>query len=324
MSLVLVVSNSQDAHVAPVVECLLEGAHRVARFDTDRVPDRCTVSFRSSQGTSETRFCVDGFRFAASDVTSVWWRRPEEVPVADAVEPEAAKFIRGEWGAAVQGALRTIDALWVNHPEALRHARHKILQLQLARAAGFTTPHTLVSADPGDVREFCDAHGGKVIAKLVDAGPPKVEPGQLQYMVYTTPLTDEDLASDGAIRAAPAIYQAYVRKAYELRVTVVGGSLFACAISSQETARTRIDWRRYDLDNTPHHAVTLDVEVRDRCLQIVRRLGLVFAAIDLIVTPEGDTVFLEVNPNGQWGWIEDLTGMPIAAAIADALARGPH
>ncbi|MCA1693463.1 MAG: hypothetical protein LC749_01330 [Actinobacteria bacterium] len=113
--------------------------------------------------------------------------------------------------------------------------------------------------------------------------------------------------------------------AWELRVTVVGDQVFACRIESQVTESTRIDWRRYDLENTPHVAHRLDPDIERRCVVLTRHFGLEFSAIDLIVTADGETVLLELNPNGQWAWIEELTGLPISAAIADVLARrDPH
>jgi glutathione synthase/RimK-type ligase-like ATP-grasp enzyme len=60
--------------------------------------------------------------------------------------------------------------------------------------------------------------------------------------------------------------------------------------------------------------------VEDQILTLQRRLGLIYSAFDLVRTPQGEYVFLETNPFGQWLWIEDLTGLPISKAIADFLA----
>jgi hypothetical protein len=320
--LVLVVSNSLDAHVAPVVERLRHRQVPVARLDTDRLGRGCEVAFHVGRDGARARMVIDGASFGADEVSAVWWRRPESPVVPEGLDPEARRFAEAEWAALVQGALRTADALWVNHPEALRFAGHKVLQLCVARSLGFTVPSTCVSADPDEVRRFHRAHEGRVIAKLVSGGPPRVDPPDLQYMVYATPVSEADLTDDAALRGAPAIYQPYIDKDHELRVTVVGDHVHACAIHSQATERTRVDWRRYDLENTPHHAVALEADTHARCVALTRRLGLVYAAIDLIVTPAGEVVFLEINPNGQWGWIEHISGLPIADTLASTLASG--
>ena len=322
-ALILVVSNTKDTHVDLVTDRLVADGYTAVRFDTDRVGRECNILFTDDGTIADSRIIVGEFDFSAADVRSVWWRRPEAIGVlGEGRDRDASLFAAHEWTSAVHGVLRTVPGLWVSHPEALRLANHKILQFRAAHAVGFATPATCISADPVVVRAFCEQHGYRVVAKLVSAGPPRVEPPDLQYMVYTTPVTAADLANDDALMAAPAIYQEYVEKDHELRVTVVGDSVFACAIESQATPRTRIDWRHYDLDRTPHRAVDMEPQLRSACVQLVRRLDLAFGAIDLIVTPDGEVVFLEINPNGQWAWIEELTGLPIARALADLLAQG--
>jgi len=117
------------------------------------------------------------------------------------------------------------------------------------------------------------------------------------------------------------VFQEYIPKALELRISIVGHQVFAAAIYSQMTERTKHDWRRYDLEKTPHAVYILPAGVERACIDIVQHYGLAFAAIDMVVTPQGDFVFLELNPNGQWLWIERLTGQPISDAIADMLVR---
>src|SRR6185295_16367444 len=125
-----------------------------------------------------------------------------------------------------------------------------------------------------------------------------------------------------SMRWSPLILQEYVPKHVELRVTVVGGEIFPAEIESQGSARSRDDWRRYDLARTPYRRHTLPADVAERLLGVVRAFGLCYGAIDLVLTPDGRYVFLELNGNGQWLWIEDLTQMPIADAITSVLARG--
>jgi glutathione synthase/RimK-type ligase-like ATP-grasp enzyme len=115
------------------------------------------------------------------------------------------------------------------------------------------------------------------------------------------------------------IFQAYVPKRFELRVTVIGNQVFAAEIHSQLTNHTRYDWRRYDLSRTPHLRHELPPEIQDKCVRLVEQLELSYGAIDMVLTPEGRYVFLEINPNGQYLWIEEQTGLPISAALCDLL-----
>ena len=103
---------------------------------------------------------------------------------------------------------------------------------------------------------------------------------------------------------------------------MVGREVFAAEIHSQQTHHTRHDWRRYDLSHTPHFRHMLPPEVQERCVQLVERFELCYGAIDMILTPQGRYVFVEINPSGQYLWIEQETRLPISAAICDLLMAG--
>lgn len=321
--MILIVSNSTDDHVPRVLRVLGEMRRRVIRLDTDRFPEQVSVGFRVRSGTATVTFRSEGREVRGEEISAIWYRRPE-APAAPSrvVESKARQFAEAELAASLNGALRALGCFWLNHPEAIRTAGHKIAQLGAANALGFDVPETCVSSDPDEIRAFYQRCGGRMIAKVVAQGPPRAARPEEQYVIFTSVVEPEDLASDEALAACPAIYQEYVAKAYELRVTVVGDDVFACEIHSQASLETRIDWRRYDLPNTPHRAATLPSDTLDRCLALTRHFGLSFSAMDLVVTPQGRIVFLELNPNGQWGWIEELTGLPISRAIAERLATG--
>ena len=138
-------------------------------------------------------------------------------------------------------------------------------------------------------------------AKLVGGQLP-VALGERQYVVYTTLVAKEDLARDASLSACPVIYQRYVEKAFELRVTVVGDEVFAARIYSQESDGGTIDWRHALSASIRYEVHELDPDLADQCRRLARRLRLEFAGIDLIVTPDEETVFLEVNAAGQWAW----------------------
>lgn len=123
----------------------------------------------------------------------------------------------------------------------------------------------------------------------------------------------------GRIKNCPLILEEYVEKKVELRITVVGSKIFTCAIHSQLNEKTKVDWRRYDIPNTPHKVYELPAEVESKCVELLKRLSLQFGALDMIVTPDGEYVFLEINPAGQWLWIEELTKLPITDALVDLL-----
>jgi hypothetical protein len=106
-------------------------------------------------------------------------------------------------------------------------------------------------------------------------------------------------------------------KKYDVRLTVVGDRFFAVAIHT-DSGNAYIDWRS-DYSSLRYESIDTPDDVHDAVIALLNRLGLPFGAFDFVVTPEGEWVFLEVNPNGQWGWIEDRTGLPITSAMVDLL-----
>ena len=119
------------------------------------------------------------------------------------------------------------------------------------------------------------------------------------------------------MRYAPVIIHEYVPADVDLRVTVVGSEVFPAAIHSQDSAYP-VDFRM-DMANTRIEADELPADVSERLLELMARLGIVYGAIDLRRTPDGRHVFLEVNPAGQWLFVELATEQPIAAAVAREL-----
>jgi hypothetical protein len=175
-------------------------------------------------------------------------------------------------------------------------------------------------------QDFYREHDESIIYKPFRAYI-RVREGQGDQPTYATKLLTnrvhaQDLIESEGFIPTPSIFQPYVAKEFELRIVVVGKKLFACAIHSQQSVRSREDWRRYDLEHTPHEPYTLPDDIATKLLLLMERLGLVFGSIDMIVTPSGEYIFLEVNPNGQFDWIAKLTGMPIYEHLAAMLIAG--
>jgi glutathione synthase/RimK-type ligase-like ATP-grasp enzyme len=319
--IVLVVSNKHDAHVPLVLQHLQARGVPCFVLNTEDFGTEYRAEFLIGKELPTWRLRSSVADLPVSEITAVWYRRPEQPDLSTCLNGGARQFAEFELKSFVDSLLASLDCLWVSAPAAIRRAGHKLYQLSAARELGFDVPPTLVSQDPERIRAFSREVGLPMIAKLISKGPPRTSRIEEQYVVFTELLDEQCLSDDDALRICPAIYQPYVEKAYELRVTVVGTEVFACRIESQATERTRIDWRNYDLDHTPHTATALEPGLSERCVALVRQFGLRFGAIDLIVTPDGRTIFLEINPNGQWGWIEEITGLPIAAAHAELLSR---
>lgn len=256
------------------------------------------------------------------DCTAVWVRRPFFARVPDDFEEADRSIIRRESRhmRASFFDLLCPSALWVNPLSTYHLEKCKPTQLVWAQRCGLQIPATLVSNDPEEILVFFRAaKGRRVIYKTFNA------------LVPTSLLTEDLLSDTDLLRWTPGIYQYYVEKDHEVRVTAIGERMFAVRINSQQTAHGSIDWReaqwkpRGEAGDLVIEPAILPKAVQKACRQLLRSLGLIYGAIDLIVTPEKEYVFLEVNPSGQFLWVDYEAGLPLLDAMSEMLIQGtPH
>lgn len=224
-------------------------------------------------------------------------------------------MIQGQFQAMRQ-AICTIyrHKTWLNDPLAIQTMENKLYQITLATQTGLAVPKTLVTSDPEGVRNFYSECRGDIIVKMLAPSP------ILNEVMYTNRVTPEHMQRIDSVKMSPSIFQAYVPKAYELRITAVGEKYFPVKIHSQEDEATSLDWRRKPKLNdfeVKMEKTILPREVEDSIRKFMTAAGLRFGCIDMIMTPEGEHVFLEVNPNGQWYFVQLRVEVKIAQAIAD-------
>jgi glutathione synthase/RimK-type ligase-like ATP-grasp enzyme len=324
---VLILSAPDDEHVPFLFPPLEQLGADYLWFDPARYPSEATVSARlTSAGVASKRLRTDDAEFDLAEFTGVWYRRPGE-PVAGPevaaeshrrfVELTSARFLEGLW--------ELMECPWLPAtPSVEKAADNKLVQLSLAAQLGFAVPETLITNDPLDFLHFSELEDALVSKSLVNSDV--LRDAVPHVVLYTHPVRRRDWMAFDRVRHGPVIFQTYVPKDVEVRATVVGDRVFAAEIASQESRTTRHDWRRYDDPWVRVQAHELPEEVAGCCVRLVAALGLTFGALDLVLTPDGEYVFLEANGNGQWGFVELRTGLPIAKAIAELLtasARPP-
>lgn len=322
--MILILTEDDDRAVDQVELLLVQRGAQFLRFNNSRFPANAQLSIKlSNDDKSSCCFVVDGARYHLNGVSAVWERRPDVPAVpAQITRSMAREFVRHECAHFIEDVWQTLDCKWLPAPAAtVRRVDDKILQTKVAHALGFDLPPAVITNDPAEFLEFYRANNGRIISKVFCCKLLQREAPDEQhaYRVFTEVVSNRAIGYASSIRYSPVIFQAYVPKRSELRVTVVGHKVFAAEILSQKTHRTRHDWRRYDLNHTPYLPHRLPEDLERRCIALLERLGLNFGAIDLVLTPDGRYVFLEVNPRGEWQWIEEFTGMPIAQAICDFL-----
>lgn len=322
--MILIYTSKVDTHADAAIRLLSSQSIEVFRLNTEDILSYGVDVEISSGG--KVKFSLDnraGRVLDCDELTAVWYRKPDFLfrsSGAVGLLGAAEKLVFSESRNLLESLYKLEQIFWVNDPIISQGAKIKIPQLQLAGRLGFMVPKTVVTNCPETAVKFAAASGGKVVCKSIYTA--NVDVDGLSRGLVTRLLTAqsvEDFAEN--IRMCPVLLQEFVPKAYEIRVTVVGNELFAIKIFSQDSSETQVDWR-INPDACRHELTVLPEKVHMACLRFVAGQGLIYGAIDLIVTPEGDYVFLENNPYGQYLWCELETGAPITQSICSLLLTG--
>jgi len=310
---VLILSHVQDVHAQAVMSALAARSARAELIDLSEFPTRLALSLAFEGGRRRFQLCRRGGGTLDLDsVAAVWWRRPQPFRPPAGMDQAGRKLVLSESATAFQGVYQALDAFWINEPARDAVASHKPYQLALAQAIGLDIPPTLMTNDVEEAKAFWRRHDGKVIYKQFFALPTAWR--------ETRRLKPEDEAQADAVAHAPVIFQQHVPAVADLRVTAVAGEFFAAATDVRNADYPQDVRMNLAAKYAPHD---LPPEVSAKLLELMHRLGLVYGAIDLRLTPEGRYVFLEINPAGQFLYVEYATGQPIAAALAKALLERP-
>lgn len=317
---ILVITCKLDFTADNIIKNLESKGQKVYRLNTE---DLCTTH------DIEIHLSNDGhdgiinsiFReIKISEIGSVYYRKPS-LRKTYSQDPVVDKFVRDEIDFFLKWLWTLLrDKFWVSHYSSLRLADSKLDQLRIAPILGFRIPKTIITNKPKVAMDFLDDCGGEMINKVLHSVV--LERDSQFFNIFCHSVKREDLRDENSIRMVPCVFQEKIDKNVELRITVVGNHVFSCEIHSQKSAKTKDDWRNYDFENTPHLKHNLPTTVENQCRALLRYYDLAYGAIDMILTPKGEYVFLEINPNGQYLWIEQLTELPITDAIADMLIAG--
>ncbi len=318
---ILIVTNSKSDEHADEIQAMIPD--RVIRLNTDEYLNGSDISF-----DTETGFALkQGRRIVPlQEIRSVWLRRPEPfLPPLDVALEEQA-FVLGEMDQLFFALLYDLDTFWMSHPAAMRSASLKLEQLMRAKRFGFRVPRTIVPTSEGEITQFFDDVSGQVVYKTLSDPALGLQRAQSKQFTLTTAISPTQLTPDFAVSAllTPNQFQEFIPKRLELRVTVIGSEVFTVELHSQEIESARIDWRANPFDFT-YKIGTLPEDVEKRCVEFVHSYGLSYGALDLIQTPEGEYVFLENNPGGQFLWLQIiLPELRLKEALIATLERGTN
>ena len=320
MSILIVTHSNDNDSVTRVAETIANRGEHTIRFDTDRYPtDVRLTAYHGTSGDERLTLTSEEGEFDLREVTAIWHRRLNfgaDLPAG--LDRQLRHASLGETSAAAHGMLSSLKCFRMDHLHHIRHAENKQLQLQVARELGLLTPRTLTTNDPVAVRAFAKSCEGGMVTKMLSSFA-IYEDGK-ELVVFTNPVKPDDLADLSGLSLCPATFQELLPKALEIRATVVGHRVMSASVDSQVSARAAHDWRRDGVrmiqDWRPYQ---LPNDEEEKILRLMDYFSLNYGAIDIILTPDDQHVFLELNPSGEFFWLERTPGLPVSEAIADVL-----
>lgn len=324
--MILIITNKEDAHPTPVIEELNQRREPFFRLNTEAL--LTDYSFCWWNDGTHCDFVIEDKNalktVKGSDITAVWDRRPDipaELPIHSSEEIDKHCLKEG------LGFLKYLRSYIKDIPSIGNividnFAESKMWQLKVAQDVGFNVPKTIFSNNRENIVGFVSKFDS-IILKSIENDNVMEDCGDLEYVFYSKKVTSKDII-DAPIQSfiqTANFAQNYISKKFELRITVVGDDIFTAKIDSQKLPEQLggNDWRQSDLEKLPIVSYQIPNDIAKQCKDYIKSIGLNFGCFDFIVTPEDEYYFLECNPNGQWLWVELLTGMPIAKSVADFL-----
>ncbi len=293
------------------------------RINTEFLFTKYIHEFEISSKTGADRFQISGFDrdLDVSSITGVWYRRPvPPLPDPSLNTLQSRKFAADEGDYYVRCLWRMLDRChWVSRPRAISWANVKLHQLRLARDLGFKIPKSMATNDPQAALRFYEQCQGRIIVKPFTVSTLDYDPHYVS--ILTSRVTENEISRVSQVGKSITFLEEEIPKLFEVRVTVIGQDVFSAKIDSQADDRRKVDWRR----TSPNEPIWQDHSVPrwlgESCRQMVSEYGLSFGAFDFAYTPDDDYVFFELNPNGQWAWLEIQLGLPMSSSLARALGQ---
>jgi hypothetical protein len=279
-------------------------------LDQSRFPAGFTVHWEWIGGRARGTINGPGWSLDLDELTGVYARylpQDTRMPIAGVSE----EMWQGIYAEAEAGLVALFDGLpctVVNRTHGGMSNHSKPFQALVIEECGLKSPETLVTNDPAEAISFFEENKGDVIYKSLSG---------IRSIVRRISREQQDRFQ--LLQHGPAQFQRFV-PGDNVRVHVVGDRVFPTRVRSEA-----VDYRYARLEGQECNmsAEVLAPEVEEACIRLARRLDLLFAGIDLKITPDGEVFCFEVNPSPGFTFYELGTGQPISAALADLLHAAP-
>ena len=316
-SKVLIITNKNDVTSDFIVRELSRQKVPFYRLNTEEIGISVFLTFDFSISEYSLYDIHQKSKINLSTFTSVYYRRPKVRSNEDpTLTDNEREFLLSENYQTLEGLYKILeDKFWINPVYAIRNTENKIYQQIVAKKLGLKIVDGIVTNEEDSFRKFInrrDKH--KFIVKAIRSG--QIGITNYDSIVYTSEL--KSIPSDEEIKNCPTYLQIKEDKICDIRVTVVGDNIFPIAIDSQKKISSQTDWRKGQ-EFLNFKEIDLPTTVNEKCLEITKYFGLYYSAIDFVLNKNNDYIFLEINSNGQWAWVENRTSYRISQEMVKLL-----
>lgn len=320
---ILIITHTEDNFsIDKVTEYIYKNGFEVIRFDVDLYPlkNKLTTAFQDGKWMSFLENAEGKFRL--DDIATVWYRRAYNIGngLKEELDQKFFGAAMGEIRNTLFGFLESLDCYSLGKPSVYRRLDSKEEQLKIASKIGFKIPETCITNNPEEAKEFILKH--KSVITKMQTGFAIYEDG-VENVVFTNQINEDQLDRLDALLYCPMQFQKKIEKKKELRVTVVGKDIYTFEIDSQQSEDAKVDWRKDGvnlLDKWVQTELPENIESKIRKLLDVYHVD--YGAIDIIVSPEDEYFFIEINAAGEFFWLDNLTSdNAISKSIADLLCN---
>lgn len=317
MKNILIISGTGDAHAEHMCDILTNKDIPFFLFLSDKYPFEIQVTLDLKNNYN---LKYQDKKIILSSNWSIWNRRIFLPEFPQGFPKDLEEMVIEESKRTLQSLMVTHKGLVVNNPFNNFRANNKLEQLKHAKKIGLNIPDTIITNEPEKAQEFYKKYNGNIIFKMQKLPIIKTE-NDTYKTIMTNKVSYKDFIDNSErIKNNPCLFQECIEKQYEIRLTAIGEELFPIAIYSQNSEISRDDFRRYDFEKVKYKHVKIPQNIAKKTLKLIQHYGLHYASIDLIYTPDDNYIFLELNPNGQYLWTEEMSEAPITESLVDYLA----
>lgn len=297
--MLLFLSNSKDATCDYFCEVVEANNIEYFRLNTDFSQGEVNIEFNLNDNI---HIVYNETTLHPKNIQCVWNRRPEKIHAGNFSDTAFSEHYRGEWRHSLDGFFKQIPIpKWINHPYNNANAISKIEQLVRAREYGLLIPDSIVTQHRNKFDSFSKKHSFGIITKPISHG--YVSDGDSVHNIYTTEINTNE-CDFTHLSNCPTLFQEKINKVSDIRISYIDGLMDAAEIIFTENGQQRLDIRKNNMEGVQYKPIELPKDIASNLERLVKSYSLRFAAIDMGIRSDGEWIFFEINPNGQWAWLD--------------------